>query len=126
AANNHAGNDTITFVSNLTGSIDLTGALPNLTTNISLQGAGADKLTVRRNTGGDYRIITISNGTNLGPTVTISGLSIANGIANASSFPGNVGAGIYNDHGTLTINDCNLSNNSAPGAGFAFGAGGAV
>ena len=104
AANAHAGNDTITFASSLTGSINLNGALPNLTTNISLQGVGANRVTVRRDSGGDYRIFTVTNGTNLGPTVSISGLTIANGIANASNFPGNVGAGIYNDHGALTIN----------------------
>jgi CSLREA domain-containing protein len=126
AANNRAGGDTITFVSTLNGTVQLTQALPALSGDVTIVGPGANNVTVRRNTGGDYQIFTISNGTNIGPTVTITGLTITNGKASSSTFPGNVGAGIYNDHGTLTINKCSVSNNTAPGAGFAFGAGGGV
>jgi CSLREA domain-containing protein len=126
AANSHAGNDTIKFASNLTGTIGLTGPLPNLTSNITLQGPGAINLNVGRSTGGDYRIFTISNGTTSGPVVTISGLTILGGKASGSSFPANSGAGIYNDHGTLTVNYCHFVDNDAPGAGLAPGAGGAI
>src|SRR3989442_790289 len=51
-ANARPGDDAITF--SVTGTINLTGALPALS-NIDLQGPGASSLTVRRDTGGDYR-----------------------------------------------------------------------
>ena len=126
AANILAGNDTIRFAGNVHGTINLAQPLPNLSTNIALQGLGANTLTIRRNTGGDYRIFTVSNLTNAGPVVSITGLTITNGRTSGSNFPDNVGAGIYNDHGTLTINKCSISNNTAPGAGLAFGAGGGI
>jgi CSLREA domain-containing protein len=49
-----------------------------------------------------------------GNTVTISRLTIRNGNAPGSSgsFPP-VGSGIWNDHATLTVSDCAITNNSA-------------
>src|SRR6185369_18018941 len=42
--------------------INLTGALPEITnSNLTINGPGKDKLTVRRNTGGCYRIVTFGN-----------------------------------------------------------------
>jgi len=45
-----------------------------------------------------------------GKTVTISGLGIVNGSAPA---PNRFGAGIYNDHATLTLNGCTITGNLA-------------
>src|SRR6516162_670616 len=56
-------NDTITFADSVTGTIDLSGALPNLSHSVSIEGPGPDQLTVRRNTGGNYRIFTVGSGT---------------------------------------------------------------
>src|SRR6266852_3017147 len=69
AANSTAGDDTIIFA--IPGkdpncfnadhcTINLTSALPNLSTNIAITGPGADKLTVRRDTGGNYRIFNVT------------------------------------------------------------------
>src|SRR5687767_2434040 len=63
AANGDAGAETITFYSAVfavSGSytINLSSALPNLS-DITIQGPGANVLTVRRDTGGYYRIFTI-------------------------------------------------------------------
>jgi hypothetical protein len=96
-ANAAPGDDTIAFA--VTGTINLTGALPSLSSNIDLQGPGADQLTVRRNTGGAYGIFTVPAGV----TVSISGLSITNGL----------NSGIYNG-GTLTLNSSTVSGNYAP------------
>jgi predicted outer membrane repeat protein len=93
--------DTITF--GVTGTINLSGALPNLTHNISINGPGPDLLTVRRDTGGDYSVFYV------GRSVVISGLTIANG---ASS----IGGGI-SDVGTLTLNNVAINGNSASGQG---------
>src|SRR5262249_31660555 len=96
----------ITF--GVTGTINLTGALPNLTHSISIEGPGAAQLTVRRNTGGSYGIFAVGSGA----TVSISGLSITNGY-NASLF----GGGGIDNLGTLTVSDCTISGNMAQDIG---------
>lgn len=118
AANGHLGTDTISFAPPVTGTINLSGALPALSTDLTLQGPGAALLTVRRNTGGDYSIFTIGNGTATGPTVTVAGLTITNGNA-----PGG-GGGVLNDRGSLTVQNCTLTGNLAVfGGGLANGGG---
>jgi CSLREA domain-containing protein len=69
AANSQAGDNIINF--SVAGTINLTGALPDLSSNIQIQGPGADSLTVRRDTGGDYRVFTVD----AGETVGIDGLT---------------------------------------------------
>jgi CSLREA domain-containing protein len=124
AANASADADIITFAPGVTGTIQLTGALPNLSRNLTVQGPGANLLSVRRNLGGDYRIFTVSDGDlREGPLVTLSGLTITNGNVTAA-FPGNCGGGILNDHATLTVSNCALNTNTAAlhgGAIFNYG-----
>src|SRR5262249_36397360 len=72
-ANNNPGPDAIDF--KVTGTIPLNSALPDLGTDIDIQGAGANLLTVLRTTGGFSRIFTVT----AGATALISGLTIANG-----------------------------------------------
>jgi CSLREA domain-containing protein len=100
-----SGPDTITFSVN--GTINLTGVLPDISQSLTITGPGANLLTVRRNTGGDYRIFTI----NSGQTVNFTGLTIANG-----SLPASEGGGIRNS-GNLTVADCAITGNLANGAG---------
>src|SRR5262245_25913431 len=69
--NNNPGPDVIDFV-NVTGTINLGAALPSLSSDIDIFGPGADMLTVRRDTGGDYRVFTVTAGS----TVRISGLTM--------------------------------------------------
>src|SRR5260370_4377497 len=69
---NATGGDDIQFA--VTGTINLTGALPALTHSISIEGPGPDQLTVWRDTGDNYRIFTVDSGT----TVGISALTISN------------------------------------------------
>ncbi len=112
-ANAAAGADTITFdpaafAAPGPHTINLSGALPNLSSNLTIQGPGANVLTVRRNTGGDYRVFTID----VGQTVTISGLTISNGAALGNLDPLGDGGGILN-LGALTLMNCTLSANSA-------------
>ena len=106
----------IAFAAGVTGTIQLAGALPELSGNFVVQGPGSDLLTVRRNTGGDYRIFTLNNGTSDGPRVSLSGLTISNGQTPEASFPDNSGAGILNDYGTLTITRCMIIGNRCSGA----------
>ena len=97
----------INFVPGLTGIIQLTAVLPSLSSNITLQGPGANVLTVRRNTGGNYRVFTI----NSGAVVNLNDVTISNG-----NTPGQSGGGI-NNAGTLTLANVTVSGNTANTAG---------
>src|SRR5262245_12656859 len=72
--NAEPGPDAIDFT--VTGTINLTGVLPALSTDIDIQGPGANLLTVRRDSGGDYRIFNVGSGDNVG----ISGMTVSNGM----------------------------------------------
>jgi hypothetical protein len=116
ALTNAADNDHITF--GVTGTINLSGGLPGLAHSISIDGPGANLLTVRRNTGGDYGIFTVPYD---GPTVSISGLTINNGDSvNGGYYFG--GGGIFNG-GTLTLANCTVNGNYAYDGVFAAGGG---
>jgi hypothetical protein len=101
-ANSTPDDDTIQF--SVTGTINLAGELPNLSSNLDITGPGAAQLTVRRDTGGDYRIFFVTDGA----TVSLSGLTVSNGNNNG------LGGGIFN-RGTLTLTDCTVSGNTATG-----------
>jgi hypothetical protein len=126
----------------VTGTINLTGALPNLTHSISIEGPGPDQLTVRRDTGGNYDIFAIG----LAASVSISGLTISNGLVasagggidnagtlivansilsgNHSGYYGEGGGGIFNN-GVLTVTNSTFSENGTASDGESqFGGGG--
>ena len=107
AANAKAGDDTIDLLG-VSGTVNLTGALPDLSGNLEIEGPGADQLTVRRNTGGNYRIFSVGRDR----VVSISGINIANG-----NVPGSIGGGIFNGGGTLTITNSTISGNSTSSSG---------
>src|SRR5262249_20589950 len=50
--------DTINF--SVTGTINLAAGLPTLTRSVSIEGPGADQVTVRRDTGGTYHIFAVA------------------------------------------------------------------
>jgi hypothetical protein len=91
--------DDITFRDGVTGTINLTGALPGLNHSISIEGPGPDQMTVRRYTGGFYGIFTMGRAT----TVGMAGLTISNG------YTFGTGGGISNFGGTLTLTNCTVS-----------------
>ena len=108
SANARIGSDTIVFAPGVTGTIELTSALPNLSDVVTLAGPGANLLTVRRNSGPDYRILTLG----VGASAVISGITIADGRA-SGSFPANCGGGIYADHSALSLINVELRGNAA-------------
>src|SRR6516165_4663957 len=113
-----ADNDHITF--GVTGTINLSGALPNLTHSISIEGPGPDQLTVRRDDfAPSFRIFTVASGT----TVNISGLTITKGFFIGEGFL--AGGGIENA-GTLTVSNCTISGNQAGQIGGDNGSGGGI
>jgi CSLREA domain-containing protein len=118
-ANALAGDDTINIT--VTGTINLTGALPDLSTNLAVNGPGANILGVRRDTGGAYRVFTVA----AGASVQISGLSVTNGRspdgldgALGDAANGQDGGGIYNS-GTLTLTAVAISGNQTGKGGSA-------
>ncbi len=95
--------------------INLSTALPNLSTSMDITGPGADKLTVRRNSSTQFRIFNV---TTTG-TVSFSGLTIANG-----SPVGN-GGGIQNlNAGTVNVTNSTLSGNNLSNTTLNYAGGG--
>jgi hypothetical protein len=91
---------TVDFQSGLTGSITLTTGELAINKDLTIEGPGADVITVSGNHAS--RVFNIANF-----TVAISGLTIADG-----KVTGQDGGGIYNA-GALSIIDSDLSGNSA-------------
>ena len=112
------GVEVISFLPGLTGIIQLTTALPNVSSSMFIEGPGAGLITVRRNSGGNYRIFTVNNGA----TVTISGLTVANGNVGSGALPTDSGGGILNDRSNLTLRACHIMENNAV-SGFTYGGG---
>jgi Cadherin-like beta sandwich domain/Calx-beta domain len=103
--------DTINFT---LGSGPMTIALTSgellVTTGVTINGPGADSLTITRDTGAPpFRIFHVNSNSG---TVTIQGLTISNGLA-SGSFPANGGGGIFNDHSNLIVQRCAITGNSA-------------
>ncbi len=101
------GASTITFDPSLSGdTITLAGvALPDITADLTINGLGANQLTVSAD--GDSGVFTIDNGA----TVTISGLTIEDGNVSTGNAL-DVGGGITNS-GTLTLTASTVTGNTA-------------
>src|SRR5437588_4063880 len=120
--------DTITFDrTQVVSPIALTSGELTISKNLTIQGPGANVLTVKRNVAGRFRIFTISSGV----TVNISGLTITNGFTADGlgiGISGGFGGGISNS-GTLMLTGVAVSGNQTgkggDGVGFAGGSGGA-
>src|SRR6266404_2919333 len=106
------GGDTINFDPALNGqTITLTTAELAINRSITIMGPGAKLLTVARaqNAPG-FRIFHVAPN----HTVIIQGITITHGIDVT-------GAGIWNDHATLTVNSCAITGNSATDSKYAGG-----
>jgi hypothetical protein len=112
-ANAAGGGNTINFT--VMGTINLAGELPLVDNNLTINGPGANLMTVRRNTGGDYRIFTI----NYNRLVSISGLTITKGrVVSSPNFGGGGGFFVY-PGATLNLSDSVVTDNE----GYSFGGG---
>jgi hypothetical protein len=103
-ANTLAGDDRIVFDPGVSGAITLLSALPELSSNIDIEGPGAGVLTVQRSAAAGtpaFRILSVPQGA----TVTVAGLTVANGLALDQ------GGAILN-LGTLTVRDSTFDGNS--------------
>ncbi len=114
--------DMIVFAPTLAGStITLTGGELSITASMTIDGRGANELTI--NGAGTSRVFDINGDT--APTINITGLTLVD--ANATG--GNGGAILLNAAGgTLNLTDCTLSDSQSigtngPGGGGGFGGG---
>ncbi|MEP7340603.1 MAG: Ig domain-containing protein, partial [Acidobacteriota bacterium] len=95
---------TINF--SVTGTINLLSELPWLEhPNLTIQGPGANLLTVTRSVVAAFTIFIVT-----GDVVTLNDLTVSNGNASGTF---DYGGGIYNASQMLTINRCQLTSNSA-------------
>jgi len=104
--------DTIRFSLPTPATIRLTSGELLVSKNLNIIGPGADSLLLSGNS--SSRVFRVSSGM----TVSITGLTIASGVAFGRSSAG-YGGGIYSDRATLTITDCVMSGNMASGGGGA-------
>ena len=145
AANaNGAGLDDILFdntVFNTSQTINLLTALPDITKSVTINGPGANLLTVRRdyNAATNFRVFNIPNG---GFNVALTGITISNG--RASDYGGGIfsqsnltltnvhvtgnqatnnGGGVFCFNGTFNLNGSTVSGNTAGDAGLDGGGG---
>jgi CSLREA domain-containing protein len=110
-ANSLFGDDTINF--STVGTINLTGALPVLSSNVVINGPGSSLVTVRRNIGGNYRILQTSGNS------SISGLTITNGRTpdGVTEDIAPSGGGILQTAGSLTLRDVVITGNATGNGG---------
>src|SRR4051794_38524258 len=109
--------DTINFSLSLNGqTIMLTSGELLVDKIVSISGPGANTLAVDGNH--TSRVFHIASG----KIVTISGLSITNGLGSPRILSYN-GGGIYNDNATLAVSSCTISGNSTPTDSFGSGGG---
>ena len=103
---------TITFASDLAGqTITLTSGVLAIDDNLTIDGLGANELSVSGD--GSSEVFSVASGA----TVTISGLTIADGFASSGD-----GGGISNA-GTLTLQSCTVTGNVASGLIYTYGGG---
>src|SRR5262245_48846025 len=126
-ANSSPGTDEIHFAASLQGTIHLTHGEMTITDDLAIQGPGADRLTLSGQN--QNRIIRIENVGGEVTEVAISGLTIANGLADQVDavtplgFPLTFGGGILLVGSRLGLADVDFRDNEA--RGFVAG-GGAV
>ena len=116
ANNNLAVADTIDFEAGLTGTIPLATSLPVITDDLTINGPGADLITVDGQLQAGVRPFEVA----VGVTALIDGLTITGGNTGAAN-----GGGLLNS-GTLTITNATLAGNTALNGGGIANTGGTL
>ncbi len=115
-----AADNTIGFAAGIGAQITLGAALPAIQKNVTINGPGADTLTVERaaNAGAEFRIFEISANTN----VEVNNLTLSNG----KVLDVNGRGGAVLNSGTLTLRNVKLRGNSAHAGGAVYSNGAAL
>ena len=111
AISSAANGDKINFAPALNGqTITLTSGELLINKNLTIQGPGANQLTISGNHASRvFHIQSYPDAQGQGRNVTVSGLTIANGTA------ADFGGGVMHDNGTLTMTKCLISGNQVTG-----------
>lgn len=135
--------DAIVFAHNLTGTIHLESSLPKISNPLSIVGPGADRISIDGGGGSNpsepdangFRLLEIGFRSGSPEDVKISGLTFTGGDHNQNggaiaSFwdltihdsvitgnAGNLGGGVYQRNGSLTLLNSNVSQNAASQSG---------
>ena len=117
-ANGSMGADIIQFDSSLNGTtIGLTSGELLITDSLTINGLGANNLTIARTVlFPEFRIFNIDDGNASIFDVTINDLTITGGFLSGNDFPDNSGGGIFNAE-DLTLNDAIVTGNVAVNGG---------
>ena len=110
ASNLKSGADTITFAPGVSGTINLSKVLPDLS-SLTLVGPGKDVVSVRPATAGAFRIFNVPSSA----TVALSGLTLTVGQSDS-------GGALLND-GNTTLSACRLTGNAALNGGAVYNSG---
>jgi predicted outer membrane repeat protein len=113
---------TIVFASGLSGTIHLGSQLPDITYPTTIQGPGAGQISI---SGDDAVPLFYTHGGADGIDVSISGLSLTDGLSQSPATRRNGGA-IFNLNADLTVSNAVLSGNTALGDSTHDGYGGAI
>ncbi|HYG97444.1 MAG TPA: choice-of-anchor Q domain-containing protein [Solirubrobacterales bacterium] len=105
-ANDRLGADTVPI--EVTGTIELSSALPPITDDVTIAGPGADLLSVRPAGAAEFRIFEFGAGI----TSSLSGVTVAFGVAPVEGDVAH-GGGIFNGTGVLTLTDVAVEANQA-------------
>src|SRR5262249_51740185 len=116
AAEANPGPDLIDFAPQLRGKIGLTSGELGINTDLTINGPGADKITINANH--NFRIFVVDDGNDATTiNVEIVGLTLSGG--NGSLFPGSPrfgqSGGAIANREALTLSGCTLSDNEALG-----------
>ncbi|MGQ0622433.1 MAG: choice-of-anchor Q domain-containing protein [Panacagrimonas sp.] len=91
--------------------LTLTAALPDISSEITIEGGGA---TLKRRRGAErFRILKVT----ATGTLTLKDTIVTGGHAPDGSFPASTGGGIYVNGGVLTLTGCTVSGNTASDGG---------
>jgi len=107
----------IQFASNVRGVITLTGGELLITTGMTIDGPGANLLSIDANS--SSRVLHVESGS--GQIITISGLTLTHGLVTSTTTVGIVAGGCIFVNGLLGLDSCTISDSSVvglpPGAG---------
>jgi len=106
---NFPGPDTVTFAVN--GKITLTVGELFISAPLTINGPGADKLTISGNN--VSRVFAADDGGVTSIAITFTGMTITEGLAAGTVTPAGSGGGIFLQDETLTIENCFVTNNNA-------------
>ena len=112
-ANTTEGPDAIEFVDSVRGTIELTSGQLEITDALTIEGPGADELTVDANSNSRVVLVTQTSTEVSGLTITGGKATDAPGVGTPPDITVASGGGLYNNGGHVRLTDVHVVNNEA-------------